>query len=246
MAPPSAPGSASSTPAAASPLTARVAPAPRSASPASTAVTLGVAGHRAAGDHLPDRRHQPQGDPLGGRPAHRAASRIRLGQDQGHSTSARLPRRQRLPGLQRRHLRRRRRRHRHRQGSPVALLRARPPSPGTAAWRSASPPTRGRRRSATRSSTRSRSTTSALNPDNVIVKDTLPSGVTFISASPAQNTGPNPLVWNVGTLQPGQKFEAGHRQGHRHGASSNTWYVTSDELPPPQDLRRYRRRALPT
>ena len=42
----------------------------------------------------------------------------------------------------------------------------------------------------------------------VVVKDTLPSGVTFVSAFPSQSSGPNPLVWNVGTLLPGQKWEA--------------------------------------
>ncbi len=43
---------------------------------------------------------------------------------------------------------------------------------------------------------------------NVIIRDTLPSGVTFVSAVPAQNSGPNPLQWNVGNFLPGQKFEA--------------------------------------
>ena len=43
---------------------------------------------------------------------------------------------------------------------------------------------------------------------NVIVTDTLPSGVAFVSATPAQNSGPNPLVWRVGTLRPGEKFAA--------------------------------------
>lgn len=43
---------------------------------------------------------------------------------------------------------------------------------------------------------------------NVVLSDLLPSGVQFLSAVPAQNSGPNPLIWNVGTLQPGQKFES--------------------------------------
>ncbi len=43
---------------------------------------------------------------------------------------------------------------------------------------------------------------------NVVVKDALGSGLTFLGAVPAQNSGPNPLTWNVGTLLPGQKFEA--------------------------------------
>jgi len=43
---------------------------------------------------------------------------------------------------------------------------------------------------------------------NVVVRDTIPSGVTFLGAVPAQTSGPNPLLWNVGTLLPGQKWEA--------------------------------------
>ena len=38
---------------------------------------------------------------------------------------------------------------------------------------------------------------------NVVVEDTLPSGVQFISAVPAQSTGPNPLRWNLGGVLPG-------------------------------------------
>lgn len=37
---------------------------------------------------------------------------------------------------------------------------------------------------------------------NVVVTDTLPDGVTFVSATPVATSGPNPLVWDVGTLQP--------------------------------------------
>ena len=66
---------------------------------------------------------------------------------------------------------------------------------------------------------------------NVVIRDTLPSGVQFISSVPAQNTGPNPLVWNVGPMLPGEYFEAtGHGQGfqqrhaqqhhHRHRQSA--------------------------
>lgn len=43
---------------------------------------------------------------------------------------------------------------------------------------------------------------------SVVVRDTLPGGVQFISAVPPRTAGPNPLTWNLGTLQPGQKFEA--------------------------------------
>lgn len=38
---------------------------------------------------------------------------------------------------------------------------------------------------------------------DVSLTDTLPAGITFASASPAQDSGPNPLVWNVGTLAVG-------------------------------------------
>ena len=39
---------------------------------------------------------------------------------------------------------------------------------------------------------------------NVVVQDTLPAGVTFVSASPAQSSGPNPLTWNLGVVTAGQ------------------------------------------
>ena len=35
---------------------------------------------------------------------------------------------------------------------------------------------------------------------NVVVSDTLPAGVTFVSATPVTYTGPNPLMWNAGDL----------------------------------------------
>ncbi len=38
---------------------------------------------------------------------------------------------------------------------------------------------------------------------NTTLTDTLPAGLTFVSASPTQSSGPNPLVWNVGTLAVG-------------------------------------------
>ncbi|MEJ5312731.1 MAG: DUF11 domain-containing protein, partial [Anaerolineae bacterium] len=40
--------------------------------------------------------------------------------------------------------------------------------------------------------------------ENVVVTDTLPAEVTFVAATPAQTSGPNPLVWNLGTLTPGE------------------------------------------
>jgi len=68
---------------------------------------------------------------------------------------------------------------------------------------------------------------------NVVVSDALPSGVTFLSAVPAQNSGPNPLVWNVGTLQPGQKFESLVTvKATGSGLLDNTVTVTSSQLPP--------------
>jgi len=38
---------------------------------------------------------------------------------------------------------------------------------------------------------------------NIVLTDLLPAGVTFQSATPAADSGPNPLVWHVGTLAPG-------------------------------------------
>ncbi len=43
---------------------------------------------------------------------------------------------------------------------------------------------------------------------NVVVTDQLPAGVTFVSAVPAQNSGPNPLRWVIGSLQKGQSWKA--------------------------------------
>ncbi|MCB0160443.1 MAG: DUF11 domain-containing protein, partial [Caldilineaceae bacterium] len=67
---------------------------------------------------------------------------------------------------------------------------------------------------------------------SVVVKDTLPGGVQFISAVPAQNSGPNPLTWNVGTLQPGQKFAALVTvKATSNGPLENCIEVTSAQLP---------------
>ena len=65
---------------------------------------------------------------------------------------------------------------------------------------------------------------------NVVVRDTLGSGLTFISASPPQNSGPNPLIWNIGTLQPNQKFEATLTvKATGSGYLDNCLDVTSDQ-----------------
>lgn len=71
----------------------------------------------------------------------------------------------------------------------------------------------------------------AFNLTNVKVTDFLPSGVTFISAVPAQTSGPNPLVWNVGTLLPGQKFSAKVTvRATSTGYLDNKMTVTSDQV----------------
>ncbi len=68
---------------------------------------------------------------------------------------------------------------------------------------------------------------------NVQVRDTLGAGLTFVSSAPAQNSGPNPLVWNVGTLLPGQKFEALVTvRTSSTGYLDNCVVITSDQLPP--------------
>jgi len=75
--------------------------------------------------------------------------------------------------------------------------------------------------------------TGAQNLTNVVVTDLLPSGVTFLSAIPAQNSGPNPLVWNVGNLNVGQKFSATVTvQAKSIGQLENKVTVTSSQLPP--------------
>jgi uncharacterized repeat protein (TIGR01451 family) len=40
--------------------------------------------------------------------------------------------------------------------------------------------------------------------ENVVVTDTLPPEVTFVDAVPSEDSGPDPLVWNVGRLAAGQ------------------------------------------
>ncbi len=42
---------------------------------------------------------------------------------------------------------------------------------------------------------------------NVVLTDALPSGVMFVSAQPAQTSGPNPLVWNIGTVNAGHSIQ---------------------------------------
>ncbi|MFO1430472.1 MAG: SdrD B-like domain-containing protein [Candidatus Competibacteraceae bacterium] len=67
----------------------------------------------------------------------------------------------------------------------------------------------------------------------VTISDTLPSGLQFISAAPAQNSGPSPLVWNIGTWVPGQKFEATlTAKVTGTGTLNNCLIITSNERPP--------------
>jgi uncharacterized repeat protein (TIGR01451 family) len=80
---------------------------------------------------------------------------------------------------------------------------------------------------------------------NVVVRDTLPSGVAFLSAFPAQNSGPNPLVWNVGTLQPGQKFSSVITvRATGKGGLTNRICVTSDQFPSSASRRSPPRAAI--
>jgi len=45
--------------------------------------------------------------------------------------------------------------------------------------------------------------TGSIVQHNLLVTDTLPSGVTFVSATPTGFSGPNPLRWQFGSLAPG-------------------------------------------
>ncbi len=45
----------------------------------------------------------------------------------------------------------------------------------------------------------------SLMADNSVLTDTLPDGVTFVSADPPQTSGPAPLVWNLGNIAPDQQ-----------------------------------------
>ena len=43
-----------------------------------------------------------------------------------------------------------------------------------------------------------------MSAENVVVTDTLPPEVAFVEATPAQTSGPNPLLWNLGPLAAGE------------------------------------------
>ena len=69
---------------------------------------------------------------------------------------------------------------------------------------------------------------------NVVIRDTLPAGVSFVSAVPAQNSGPSPLVWNIPSLPSGGKFASLVTvTATGTGALDNTLCVTSTQFPTP-------------
>ena len=66
---------------------------------------------------------------------------------------------------------------------------------------------------------------------NVQIQDLLPSGVTFLSATPTQNSGPNPLQWNLTSLAPGKRFQATVTvQAKSSGLITNQVTVTSNQM----------------
>ncbi|MBK7781193.1 MAG: DUF11 domain-containing protein [Ardenticatenia bacterium] len=85
-----------------------------------------------------------------------------------------------------------------------------------------------------------------LTLNNVVIRDTLPSGVTFVSAVPAQTSGPNPLQWTLGTLKPGQKFESLVTvKATGSGLLENCVIVDTNELPDQQSCEATYSGALP-
>lgn len=73
------------------------------------------------------------------------------------------------------------------------------------------------------------SSTQALT--NVVIQDLLPSGLQFISAIPAPNSGPNPLSWYLGTAAPNTFWRATvYVRATATGTLENSANVTSNEL----------------
>lgn len=73
------------------------------------------------------------------------------------------------------------------------------------------------------------STTASLT--NVTIQDLLPSGLQFVSAMPAMNSGPNPLVWSLGTMGPNSFWRATvYVVATTTGTLENSATVTSNEL----------------
>ncbi len=74
--------------------------------------------------------------------------------------------------------------------------------------------------------------TTQTNLTNVTVIDTLPSGVDFVSADPAPNAGPDPLVWTVPSILQGDLFEAEVTvTANGSGLLENQLCVSSDQRP---------------
>jgi len=72
---------------------------------------------------------------------------------------------------------------------------------------------------------------------NLRVTDTLPTGVTFVSATPGGYTGPNPLVWTVGALAPGATWAGVFTATVNNGATTiggNVAQTSSDQQDPVQ------------
>lgn len=64
---------------------------------------------------------------------------------------------------------------------------------------------------------------------NVVIQDLIPSGLQVISAMPAQNSGPNPLIWNLGTATPNSFWKATvYVRATSTGTLENSASVTSD------------------
>ncbi len=68
---------------------------------------------------------------------------------------------------------------------------------------------------------------------NVVITDTLPSGVLFLNASPVQNSGPNPLTWNLGGVLPqSMRTITVNVRATGTGLLTNTICSRSDQGPP--------------
>ncbi len=75
--------------------------------------------------------------------------------------------------------------------------------------------------------------TSVVTHTNVVVTDTLPVGVSFASATPAGYSGPNPLVWDVGTLAPDAVWQGEilvYVNGDANPIGGNVVIVSSDYI----------------
>lgn len=71
---------------------------------------------------------------------------------------------------------------------------------------------------------------------NTIIENTLPSGLTLVSATPAQTAGPNPIRWNIGTL-PAQSTRSLriNVRATSTGLLTNKATIRSDQHPTPKE-----------